>query len=214
MNRDSNGSILVLFKCQCGAEVLIRRSRADSYTFCSSSCLLLRAKRIGNMIGQKFGKWVVLGFTKKAGTRAATYECQCSCGTIKILRGGDLRYGATKSCGHSKITLEEKKTKQRIRSRNWYKENPACRSKSFRRHRTPKWLSKEHRQVMNSIYKDAQQLTQETGIKYVVDHIVPLRGMTVSGLHVPWNLQIVTEAWNLKKSNRYAELWSDPQKCG
>lgn len=74
-----------------------------------------------------------------------------------------------------------------------------------RRHReaTPPWLTREQRNDMRALYRMAMQMTRTTGVPYVVDHIVPLRSPAVCGLHVPWNLQVMTREDNLKKSNRH-----------
>lgn len=69
--------------------------------------------------------------------------------------------------------------------------------------RTPKWLTDQDKEVMRNIYKIAHKMSQEQNIKYEVDHIIPLRGKKVSGLHVPSNLQIITEAENQSKGNKY-----------
>ena len=73
-----------------------------------------------------------------------------------------------------------------------------------RKHReaTPKWLTKTQKGLMREIYKMAITMTQTTGEQYVVDHIVPLRSHEVCGLHVPWNLRVITQEENLKKSNK------------
>lgn len=67
---------------------------------------------------------------------------------------------------------------------------------------TPKWLTKEQKSAIYSIYRQARHLTKLTGVKHVVDHIWPLNGKTSCGLHVPWNLQVIPEVDNLKKGNR------------
>ena len=67
---------------------------------------------------------------------------------------------------------------------------------------SPKWLTKFDLDYIKSIYIQAKELEKIDGIERNVDHIVPLKGKTVCGLHVPWNLQILTSIDNLKKSNK------------
>ena len=66
---------------------------------------------------------------------------------------------------------------------------------------TPKWVDKNALKEIESFYICSQMFAMYTGQKYHVDHIIPLRGKTVSGLHVPDNLQIIPAKENLAKSN-------------
>jgi 5-methylcytosine-specific restriction endonuclease McrA len=73
-----------------------------------------------------------------------------------------------------------------------------------RKHRdaTPPWISRQQKADIRQLYQIAITMTKTTGEQYVVDHIVPLRGEDVCGLHVPWNLRVITQEENLKKSNK------------
>lgn len=64
---------------------------------------------------------------------------------------------------------------------------------------TPKWAD---RNKIKEIYKKCIAKSKDSGIKYEVDHIVPLKGVNVSGLHVHWNLQIIKATENRSKSNK------------
>lgn len=73
--------------------------------------------------------------------------------------------------------------------------------------RTPKWLTSEHYLEIQKFYSLAKELEVTSKQKLEVDHIIPLQGEQVSGLHVPWNLQILTESENTAKGNRLK--WSE-----
>lgn len=67
----------------------------------------------------------------------------------------------------------------------------------------PTWLSTECMENIEIIYLEARRRSEVDSINYSVDHIVPLQGENVCGLHVPWNLQIITSSENSKKRNKF-----------
>jgi hypothetical protein len=66
---------------------------------------------------------------------------------------------------------------------------------------TPKWLTALQKAQMTAFYEISKARTVQTGIRHHVDHIVPLRGKVAAGLHVPWNMQVLTGVENNKKFN-------------
>jgi len=72
-------------------------------------------------------------------------------------------------------------------------------TRASRRKREVSWAD---RKKIRSFYIEAARLTKETGIPHEVDHIIPLKGRTVSGLHHEGNLQILTQEQNRKKANK------------
>lgn len=68
--------------------------------------------------------------------------------------------------------------------------------------RTPTWAN---RQTMADVYAAARTITRLTGTQHHVDHILPLHGRNVSGLHVFSNLQILPESANLRKGNNQSD---------
>lgn len=102
------------------------------------------------------------------------------------------------------------KYKEKITTRNskWKLNNrgkanaSAAKRRAKKHNATPAWLTEECLLKIDKIYILARKLTKKTGTKYHVDHIIPLQGKTVCGLHVPTNLQILTQQENCSKSNK------------
>ena len=94
----------------------------------------------------------------------------------------------------------------------WRKENPLKAQMNwanyrYRKYRAmPSWLTKEDKADIAEVYKECKQTTEETGVQHHVDHIIPIHGKNVSGLHVAWNLQVVPASYNLSKKNKVEEV--------
>lgn len=63
-------------------------------------------------------------------------------------------------------------------------------------------LNEDEQWMIQEIYSLARLRTDVTGVPHEVDHIVPINGKDVCGLHVPHNLQVLTQAENRSKGNR------------
>ena len=75
--------------------------------------------------------------------------------------------------------------------------------------RTPKWLTEDDLWMIEQAYELAALRTKMFGFPWHVDHVLPLQGKTVSGLHVPTNLQVIVGIENVRKGNRVMENgWS------
>lgn len=106
---------------------------------------------------------------------------------------------------------EKNKASRVVYMNDWAKSNAhLVRSNQARRnarklHATPSWANQES---IKAIYAKAVELTALTGVPHEVDHIYPLQGRLVCGLHCEKNLQVLTQFENIQKLNRTLEEWN------
>lgn len=112
---------------------------------------------------------------------------------------------------NKRIYYKNNREEIREKQNNYKKQNRAkynyynSRERAYKLEATPTWSNQEKIQVL---YEKAKWLESLTGLKYHVDHIIPLKGDNVCGLHIWNNLQILESTLNCKKSNKVNDSWS------
>lgn len=132
---------------------------------------------------------------RKNGSHYLTYKTEC------------------KTCKNKKAALHRASPKGRAAIKAYYASPKGKakrkRERAIREKRnklaTPKWLTKEQKKKIVDTYEDMRRYRDTTGEEYHVDHIIPIRGKNVCGLHVPWNLRVIKASDNISKSNEITE---------
>lgn len=103
---------------------------------------------------------------------------------------------------------EENREHGRLYAAEWRRNNPdkntakAAKRRAVQMQASPAWTTPAD---FAPVYALAADCTALSGEQHHVDHIVPLHGETVCGLHVPWNLRVITATENLSKGAKFIE---------
>ena len=153
-----------------------------------------RQQAIANGDKTYHGKPCKRGHTEKYVSNRKCVEC------MRIRDAGRTEYNRQYHAEHPDRIKEHK--------RNHKKANPgkyaayANKRRAAKLQRTPKWLTKDDHDLIKQIYIRCAEITDSTGIPHQVDHIFPLQGEDICGLHDFPNLQIIPADENQSKSNR------------
>lgn len=107
---------------------------------------------------------------------------------------------------YHKERYQENKEEIVIRNKKYRQNNPdKCNAKraKYRASKLQRTVPYANQAKIQAFYTEAQRLTNETGIPHHVDHIIPLQGEIISGLHVETNLQVITASDNCSKGNKF-----------
>ena len=106
---------------------------------------------------------------------------------------------------------ERHRGKKLAQAKQWAQDNPGMANANKKAYKVakinacPPWVRDDDdlTWMMAQVYELAALRSDMFGFSWHVDHIVPLRGKKVSGLHVPWNLQVIPGVDNMAKSNKF-----------
>jgi hypothetical protein len=147
-----------------------------------------------DIIGNRYGRLTVMLDCGQNKGKQFKYIVVCDCGESKVVVGNSLVTGVTKSCGCIKReVLIAKNYKHGQAYTSKYRVSYVRKAELKRKLRMPVWANQEK---IDDIYRNKPD-------GHEVDHIIPLSGKTVSGLHVHNNLQYLPKQENRLKSNRF-----------
>jgi 5-methylcytosine-specific restriction endonuclease McrA len=178
--QDKGGNVLLRCVCDCGKESLTRGFMLLSGRAKSCGCL-----HRDNFIARL--------------TKPRTMPAEKLCPTCKAVKpASGFGVDKTRPDGLSGQCKRCKNVEYKRRHIGRVIEQTSARKRHVKR-ATPPWVD---RNLIRPFYQEAARLTAQRGISHHVDHIIPLRGDDVSGLHVPWNLQVIPWTENLRKGKK------------
>lgn len=150
-----------------------------------------------------------------------SYTCK-SCAKTRAMKWNKANKDHKKEQGKKHYLENKEKYLKRAAKAEWSKKNPerikqlakkryhknngasvVAYYRNLRRKATPTWLTDVQKSEIENFYWLCRDLEKITTDRYHVDHIVPIKGECVCGLHVPWNLQVLPADINIKKSNTF-----------
>jgi hypothetical protein len=183
-------------KCDCGkitistSQVLTKGEKRSCGCLYRETIRRSGAKNLRDLSGQRYGRLVVISRSPNQRPYKTQWICQCDCGITKSIVGGNLRSGHSRSCGCIK---QEQRFRHGLSNTKEYDVFVVQKRNAAKLQRTPPWADLD---AILQIYSNRPD-------GYEVDHIIPLQGELVSGLHVPSNLQYLTKSENSTKHCRF-----------
>lgn len=183
----------------CGTKFIVARSRIGQARFCSNKCsrAVVSQEQITRV--DKSCKCCGAPISVTLGRSNRTNYCSRACAE-KFMRGPESP--SWRGVGVYEYYIDDNGVEKKRKARDVGTAKTAKRNAGAKQ-ATPAWADQKK---IRAIYKAARMLTELTGVQHHVDHLVPLNGKTVSGLHNEFNLQAIPAIENLKKHNKH---WPD-----
>ena len=201
MNRvkaKENGAAVYAPESPCARGHVLRTTSGGTCIECRRLTEVIRYQKNPQKTKERTAKKYQANAEKIKTKRKASYILNCDTEkAIAKIRSAEWRL---KNPNH--MGTKEAKARYKI-------ENPGkvladtVKRRSNKMQRTPAWLTKDDFWMIEQAYELAVLRTRLFGFAWHVDHIIPLQGKLVSGLHVPSNLQVIPWRDNVAKANKY-----------